>query len=208
MQVSVKDMTGKEVKSIELPESIFGLEMNDHVLHHVVKAYQANRRQGTHSTKTRAFVSGGGKKPFRQKGTGNARQGSTRAPNYPGGAISHGPLPRDYTQKLNKKTRLLALKVALSDKVRHGKFVVVDNFNVDKYSTKAMVGALKALETPSALLSDGVQNDFLYKSTRNINGAAVKLCAELNVEDLLRHESLVISEQGLTALTERLGGAK
>lgn len=207
MQVAVKDMTGKEVKTIDLPESIYGLELNDHVLHHVVKAYQANRRQGTHATKTRSLVSGGGKKPFRQKGTGNARQGSTRAPNYPGGAISHGPQPRDYTQKVNKKTRLLALKVALSDKVRHGKFVVVDNFKVETFSTKTMVGALKALDASSALVSDGTKNEVLYKSTRNINGADAKVSAELNVEDVLRYENFVISEQGLASLTERLGGA-
>ena len=101
-----------------------------------MKAYRANRRQGTHATKTRSTVNGGGKKPFRQKGTGNARQGTSRSPHYPGGSVAHGPQPRDYTQKVNRKTKVLALKVALSDKVRHGKFVVVDNFAVDFFQHK------------------------------------------------------------------------
>lgn len=207
MQVAVKDVSGKQVKSIDLPEAIYGLELNDHVLHHVVKAYRANRRQGTHATKTRSTVNGGGRKPFRQKGTGNARQGTTRSPHYPGGAVSHGPQPRDYTQKVNRKTKALALKVALSEKVRHGKFVVVNDFAVDSFSTKKVVAALSALEASHALLTDVADKDFLYKSVRNINGAMARNAAELNVEDVLRYESFVISEQALEALNKRLGGA-
>ena len=207
MQVAVKDMSGKKVKSIDLPESIYGLELNEHVLHHVVKAYRANRRQGTHATKTRSTVNGGGKKPFRQKGTGNARQGTSRSPHYPGGAVSHGPQPRDYTQKVNQKTKTLALKVALSDKVRHGKFVVVDKFAIDSFSTKKVVGALEALEAKHALLAELGVDKVLYRSARNINGAAAKSSAELNAEDVLRYESFVISEQALEDLNKRLGGA-
>lgn len=207
MQVAVKNISGKQVKSIDLPEAIYGLELNDHVLHHVVKAYRANKRQGTHATKTRSTVNGGGKKPFRQKGTGNARQGTTRSPHYPGGSVAHGPQPRDYTQKVNRKTKTLALKVALSDKVRHGKFVVVDDFAVDSFSTKKVVAAMGALEANHALLADLEGKDFLYKSARNINGAMAKTAAELNVEDVLRYESFVISEQALEALNKRLGGA-
>lgn len=208
MQVAVKNISGKQVKSIDLPEDIYGLELNDHVLHHVVKAYRANRRQGTHATKTRSTVNGGGKKPFKQKGTGNARQGTSRSPHYPGGAVSHGPQPRDYTQKVNRKTKALALKVALSDKVRHGKFVVVDSFSVDSYSTRKVVGALAALEASHALLADVSADQFLYRSARNINGATAKSPAELNVEDVLRYENFVISEHALEALNKRLGGAE
>lgn len=211
MQVAVKDIKGNDVKSIDLPDSIYGLELNDrndHVLHHVVKAYQANRRQGTHATKTRSTVNGGGKKPFRQKGTGNARQGTSRSPHYPGGAVAHGPQPRDYTQKVNRKTKLLALKIALSDKVRHGKFKVVDKWAIDSYSTKNLMGALTALDAQHALLSGSESTDFLYKSSRNINGATTVTPSELNVEDVLRYQNFVISEEALEALNKRLGGAK
>ena len=124
MKVKVTDISGKEVKEIDLPDSIYNVPMNEHVLHHVVKAYRANKRQGTHATKTRSHVRGGGKKPFRQKGTGNARQGSSRSPVFPGGAVVHGPTPRDYTQSLNKKTKKLAIKIALSDKLRHNQLHV------------------------------------------------------------------------------------
>lgn len=206
MQIKVKDISGKEVKTIDLPESIYGVEMNEHVLHTVVKGYQANRRQGTHATKTRAFVSGGGKKPFKQKGTGGARAGSTRSPLWPGGAVTHGPQPRDYTQKMNKKMRNLAMRVALSDKVRHGKLVVVSDFAISKYSTKQVLKAMGALDVESAVLTDERKDDFLLKSARNINRMAVKSPADLNVEDILRHESLVISENGINALHQRLEG--
>ena len=206
MQIAVKDMTGKEVKTIELSDKVFGVELNDHVLHHVIKGYLANKRQGTHATKTRAFVSGGGRKPFRQKGTGNARQGTTRSPHYPGGAVSHGPQPRDYTQKLNKKTRLLALKVALSDKARNGNLVVVDQFKLDGFSTKNIVQALAALNVSRATISDAEDNLFLVRSARNINGAAVKKAAEVNAEDVLRFENFIISEDAVKALTARLEG--
>lgn len=206
MQVAVKDITGKEVKKIDLPESIYGLEVNDHVLHQVIKAYQANRRQGTHATKTRAFVRGGGRKPFRQKGTGNARQGSTRAPIYPGGAVAHGPQPRDYTQKVNKQARKLALKVALSDKLRHGKLVVVNDFAISSYSSKHVLKALQALNANSALVTDQREDDLLFKSTRNLRYAASKSSLDINAEDVLRYESFVISEKALEALNNRLGG--
>lgn len=208
MQIAVKDMSGKEVKTIELNDKVFAVDLNDHVLHHVVKGYLANKRQGTHATKTRAFVSGGGRKPFRQKGTGNARQGTTRSPHYPGGAVSHGPQPRDYTQKLNKKTKLLALKVALSDKARNGKLVVVDKFAIDSFSTKKVVSSMVALKAERATLSDAADNQFLYRSARNINGAAVKKAADINAEDILRYESLIISEEAVNALTARLEGVQ
>lgn len=206
MQVAVKDINGKELKQIELPDAIYGLEMKEHLLHQVIKAYHANRRQGTHATKTRSMVRGGGKKPFRQKGTGGARQGSTRAPTHPGGAVAHGPQPRDYTQKINKQARQLALKVALSDKVRHGKFVVVSDFEVTKPNTKHVASALQALNSTHALLSDQRDDDLLFKSARNLRYATAKTSLELNAEDVLRYESFVISEKALEALNNRLGG--
>lgn len=208
MQVEVKNIEGKVVKKLDLPEEIYGCELNDHVLHTAVKAYQANRRQGTHATKTRALVSGGGKKPFRQKGTGNARQGSSRAPNMPGGAISHGPQPRCYRQKLNRKLRQTALRVALSDKVRAKKLIVVDDFKISEYSTKHVATALKALNAESALVSDERKDNILHKSVNNIHRAQAVSPAEINAEHVLRHENLVISENALTALHQRLEGKK
>ncbi len=204
MQVQVKNIQGKAVKTIELPEAIYNVELNEHVLHHTVKAYLANQRQGTHATKTRAYVSGGGRKPYKQKGTGGARSGSTRANIYPGGASSHGPQPRDYRQKLNRKVKTLALKVALSDKLRHGKLVVVDQIEMSKYSTKSVLVALQALQAPKALLADIREDDYLYRSTRNIHGAAAVSAKDFNVVDLLRYETLIISEKGLEALNARL----
>ncbi|NDE14049.1 50S ribosomal protein L4 [bacterium] len=203
MEIQIKDIKGKAVKTLKLPEAIYSVPMNEHVLHLVVKSYQAARRQGTHCTKTRAFVSGGGKKPFKQKGTGGARQGTSRSPLMPGGAVIFGPQPRDYREKTNQKLRQLALKVALSDKVRHGKLVVVNDFALSKYSTKHVLGALSALGVSKAVLSDERKDDLLHKSTRNIHGTASVTPAELNAEHLLRYESLVISETALNTLHQR-----
>lgn len=203
MEIQIKDINGKAVKTISLPEGIYGVPMNEHVLHLVVKSYQAARRQGTHSTKTKAMVSGGGKKPFKQKGTGGARQGSSRSPLNPGGGVAFGPLPRDYREKTNQKLRQLALKVALSDKVRHGKLVVINDFALSQYSTKHVLGALKALGVSKAVLADERKDDLLFKSARNIHGAASVAPGELNAEHLLRYESLVISETALNSLHQR-----
>ncbi len=205
MQLQVKNIQGKAVKTIDVPDSIYKVELNEHVLHHVVKAQLANLRQGTHATKTRSYVSGGGKKPYKQKGTGGARSGSTRANIYPGGAQSHGPQPRDYTQKINKKTKALAMRVALSDKLRNGKLVVVDNFTFNAYSTKAVVAALKTLSAPKALLADVREDEFLFRSARNIHGTSAVDAKDFSVVDLLRHDTLIISEKGLEALNARIG---
>jgi large subunit ribosomal protein L4 len=204
MEVQVKNIQGKAVGKITLPDSIFGVEMNEAVLHGVVKAYRANRRQGTHATKTITFVSGGGQKPFKQKGTGNARQGSSRSPLNPGGATLFGPQPRDYSLKTNKKVRQLALCVALSDKVRSGKLIVVDDWKISKYSTKHVVGALKALGSERALITDQRGDDLLYRSSRNIHGVDMVVPAEINAEHVLRHENLVVTESALNALRQRL----
>lgn len=206
MDLQVFNIDGKPVKKISVPDSIYALDLNDAVLHSVVKAYQANRRQGTHMVKTRSLVAGSGKKPFKQKGTGGARQGSTRGNHMPGGGQAHGPLPRSYRQYVGKKQRQLALKIALSDKVRHGKLIVVSDFAIEKHSTRHVVKVLENLRVSGALLSDERKDDVLYKSARNIHGADAVLPAELNAENVLRFESLVISENALTTLHQRLEG--
>jgi len=203
MQIEVKDIKGKAVKKVDLPDNIFGLDLNDHVLHSVVKAYQANRRQGTVATKTRALVRGGGKKPFRQKGTGNARQGSSRTNLHPGGAVAHGPQQRDHRQGTNKKLRKLAMRVALSDKARHGKIVVVDDFAISSFSTKHVCGIAKSLSLTSALFSDERKDDFLFKSARNIHKMGCVRPSDMNAEDVLRHETLVLSETALDSIKQR-----
>lgn len=203
MELQVFNIEAKPVKTIQVPDDVYGVDMNQALLHSVVKAYRANRRQGTHATKTRSFVSGGGKKPFKQKGTGGARQGSLRGPHMPGGAEAHGPQPRDYRQYTSKKSRQLALKVALSDKVRHGKLFVVSDFVIDKYSTKHVLSVLEAFKVSKALLADERKDDVLYKSARNIHGAEALLPSALNAEDVLRFDSLIISETALTALAQR-----
>ena len=203
MEVQVYSIDGKSLRKITLPDEIYNVEMNGPVLHAVVKAYRANRRQGTHATKTKAMVSGGGKKPFKQKGTGGARQGSMRNPHYPGGGEAHGPQPRKYREFPSKKSRQLALKIALSDKARHGKLFIVDDFKIAKYSTKHVTGVLKSLKTAKALLADERKDDILYKSARNVHGAMAMQPAELNAENVLRYENLIISETALTTLKQR-----
>lgn len=207
MKIDVHNLEGAKVGSTDLPESIYGVEMNEHILHTVVKAYRANRRQGTHATKTRSLISGTGKKPFKQKGTGSARQGSSRAPHMYHGAVVHGPQPRSYTQQINKKVKQLALKVALSEKARHNKIIVVKDFALEKYSTKAVVGALTALTSGvKALVSDERKDDLLYKSTRNIYGAGCIQPAAFNAENVLRFDSLIVTETALKAIAQRFEG--
>ena len=206
MKWDITNIKGEKIRQIDLPDAIYNVEMNEAVLHSVVKAYQANKRQGTHATKTRSLVSGGGKKPFRQKGTGNARQGSSRSPLMPGGGTAHGPQPRDYRQQINQKQKRLALKVALSDKIRHNRLILVDDFAVNRYSTKHIVSVLKALGgVANALLADERKDDLLYRSARNIHKIRAVLPAEMNTEDVLRHETLILSETALRALEQRLG---
>jgi large subunit ribosomal protein L4 len=203
MELQVKNIEGKAVKKIQVPDNIYGLEMNEHVLHSAVKAYRANRRQGTHSTKTDSYVSGGGKKPFKQKGTGNARQGSTRSALNPGGATHFGPLPRKYRESTNRKMLQLALKIALSEKVRHNKLIVVDDFSMAKHSTKHVVKVMSTLGAERATISDERKDDMLYKSTRNIHGAQAVQPSELTAEQVLRFENLIISENALNTLHQR-----
>ncbi len=206
MEIQVKDIKGQPVKKLTLAESIFNVEMNEHVLHTVVKAYRANARQGTHATKTKAMVAGGGKKPFKQKGTGEARQGSSRSPLNPGGGVSHGPQPRDYNEKVNRSTKQLALAIALSDRARNNKVIVVDDLKISKCSTKHVVTLLGNLKANKALVLDERKDDLLFKSTRNIYGSKTLSAADVNAADVLRHENFVITENALNALQARFNG--
>ncbi len=208
MEVKVHDIGGKAVGKANLSDDIFNQKLNDHVLHLVVKAYQANRRQGTHATKTRSLIRGGGKKPFKQKGTGNARQGSTRSPNHVGGAIAHGPQPRDYTQQINKKTKKLATKVALSNRAQNNALYVIDDFKMTAYKTKSVNSILSNLKIEKAVFVGHSNDDYMLKSTGNIHGAEYYDAKLFNAENVLRYPNLVISKSAIDAITARFEGAE
>ena len=184
-KVSVLNMEGSEVGTIELSDAVFGVEINEHLVHMAVVNQLANNRQGTQKAKTRSEVSGGGRKPWRQKGTGHARQGSTRAPQWTGGGMVFAPVPRDYTIRLNKKEKRAALKSVLTSKVQENKFIVVDELKFDEIKTKAMRNVLANLKADKALviLNDNDQNVVL--SARNIEGVETALTNTINVFDLL-----------------------
>ncbi len=205
MKFDVLDIKGKKKEQTELPEEIYSVEMNEDVLHRTVKAVLANKRQGTHSVKTRSTISGTGKKPFRQKGTGGARQGSTRSPLMPGGAVVHGPSPRDYRQGVNKKVKQLAVRVALSERVRHNKLVVVDDLSFKEFKTKQVLELLKSVKSQGkVLISDSGKNEFLYRSARNIRGVNVTSSSEIDVVDILGCETMIMSVAALNDLNSRL----
>ena len=207
MKWQVINIKGEKVRQIELPDDIYAVDMNEPVLHTVVKAQLANKRQGTHATKTRSTVSGTGKKPFKQKGTGEARQGCFRSPLMPGGSVAHGPQPRDYRQKVNSKVKTLAMKVALSDKVRHDRLFILDQIPLEGYSTKSILKLFESCKTGSkSLIADERSDDRLYKSTRNIHGASVAHSSNVNVVDVLGHEALILTEAALKTLQARLEG--
>ena len=202
-KLSVLDMTGKKVSDIELKDSIFAIEPNMSAMHLVVVGYLANQRQGTQSTKTRSEVSGGGKKPWRQKGTGRARQGSTRAPQWYHGGIALGPKPRTYGISINKKVRRLAMKSALSSKVAADEMIVLDSIKLDAIKTKAMAemfAAIKAGKKVLVVLPEN--NEVIYKSIRNIEGAKVSTVNTLNVYDILNCDSLVVLKDSVTKIEE------
>ena len=202
-KLSVLDMTGKKVSDIELKDSIFSIEPNMSAMHLVVVSYLANQRQGTQSTKTRSEVSGGGKKPWRQKGTGRARQGSTRAPQWYHGGIALGPKPRTYGISINKKVRRLAMKSALSSKVAADEMIVLDSIKLDAIKTKAMAemfAAIKAGKKVLVVLPEN--NEVIYKSIRNIEGAKVSTVNTLNVYDILNCDSLVVLKDAVTKIEE------
>ena len=191
--VSVYNMEGNEVGSMELNDAVFGVEVNEHLVHMAVVQQLANNRQGTQKAKTRSEVSGGGRKPWRQKGTGHARQGSTRAPQWTGGGMVFAPVPRDYTIRLNKKEKRAALKSVLTSKVQENKFIVVDELKFDEIKTKAMKNVLANLKADKALviLNDNDQNVVL--SARNIEGVETALTNTINVFDLLKHNTVVVT---------------
>ena len=201
--VSVFDMNGKKVSDLALAESVFGIEPNTYAMHLCVVNYLANQRQGTHSTRTRSEVSGGGKKPWKQKGTGRARQGSTRAPQWTHGGIAHGPKPREYGFSINKKVRRLAMKSAFSSKVAAEELVVLDELKLDAIKTKEVVKVLSALETgKKVLLVLPENNDVLYRSARNIAGVKVSTVNTLNVYDILNSDTMLVLKDSVAKIEE------
>lgn len=200
---AVVDMTGKNVGEIELSDAIFGIEPNGAVMHMAVVNYLANQRQGTQSTLTRTEVSGGGKKPWRQKGTGHARQGSTRAPQWRHGGIVHAPKPRDYSYTLNKKVRRLALKSALSDKLATGNLIVLDEFKMDEYKTKTAANCLNAIGAgKKAIVVLDSNNPFAVKSIANIAGAKAAQVNTINTYDIINADTLVIVKAAVKMIEE------
>jgi large subunit ribosomal protein L4 len=200
--VKVFNMSGSEVGNIELNDSIFAVEVNEHVMHQAVVQYLANQRQGTQSTLTRAEVRGGGRKPWRQKGTGRARQGSIRSPQWTGGGVVFAPKPRDYSFKLNKKVKRMALKSALTTKVNEGKLIVIDELNFSEIKTKTMVAALKSVNAvkPLIVLEEGNSNAVL--SARNIADVKTAGVNAINVYDILKYDSLVLTKAAVTKIEE------
>ena len=200
--VSVFNMEGNEVGTMELNDAIFGAKVNEHLVHLAVVSQLANKRQGTQKAKARSEVSGGGRKPWRQKGTGHARQGSTRAPQWTGGGMVFAPVPRDYTIRLNKKEKRAALKSVLTSKVQENKFIVVDELKFDEIKTKAMKNVLANLKADKALviLNDNDQNVVL--SARNIEGVQTALTNTINVFDLLKHNTVVVTKAAVETIEE------
>ena len=196
-------MAGKKVSDIELNDSVFGIEPNMSAMHLLVVSYLANKRQGTQSTRTRSEVSGGGKKPWRQKGTGRARQGSTRAPQWYHGGIALGPKPRTYGIDVNKKVRRLAMKSAFSSKVAAGEMTVVDSIKLDAIKTADMVKMLSAVGAKKKVLVVLPEKDeVIYKSVRNIEGAKVSLVNTLNVYDILNCDSFIVAKDAVAKIEE------
>lgn len=201
--VKVFDMAGKEVGTVDLSDAVFAVEVNSAVLHAAVRAYLLNQRQGTQSTLTRSEVSGGGKKPWRQKGTGRARQGSTRSPQWTHGGVALGPKPRSYRTDLNKKVKRLALLGALSGKVADNDFVVVDSIAASEYKTKVMANMLKAVGADKkALVVLSEKNDKVVSSFRNISGVKTAYTNTLNVYDILNCDKVVIEKAATQKITE------
>lgn len=202
-KTNVYDMSGKQVGEIKLSEALFGIEPNQSVVHDVVKNHLANCRQGTQSALTRAEVSGGGKKPWRQKGSGRARQGSIRSPQWTHGGIALGPKPREYGKTVNKKVRRLAMKSALSSKVAAEELIVLDSLEMNEIKTKEVVSVLKALETgKKVLIVLPEKNETVYRSARNIKGVKTTLVSTLNVYDILNCDSLVVLKDAVSKIEE------
>ena len=200
--VSVYNMEGKEVGALELNDAVFGVEVNEHLVHLAVVAQLANKRQGTQKAKTRSEVSGGGRKPWRQKGTGHARQGSTRSPQWKGGGVVFAPTPRDYTIRLNKKEKRAALRSALTSRVQDNKFIVVDELKFDEIKTKKFQNVMDNLKVSKALvvLADNDQNTVL--SARNIAGVKTSQVGSINVYDILKYNAVVATKAAVASIEE------
>ena len=202
-KVSVYDMAGNQVSETEISDAVFGIEPNEAVMHAMVVNYLANQRQGTQSTLTRTEVRGGGRKPWRQKGTGHARQGSIRAPQWTHGGVDLGPKPRDYIYTLNKKVRRLAMKSALSSKVQNENLIVIDALNMDGFKTKTIVNMLKALNVDGkALIVTAEADQKVVKSAANIPGVKTAAVNTLNVYDILNHDKFIVVKNAVGKIEE------
>ena len=200
--VSVYNMEGAQVGTIELSDSIFAVPVNEHLVHQAVVAQLANKRQGTQKAKTRSEVRGGGRKPWRQKGTGHARQGSIRAPQWTGGGIVFAPTPRDYSFKMNRKEKAGAIKSALTSRVNEEKFVVLDSLKFDEIKTKKMVSVLDALKVKKALVVLDGDNENVAKSAKNIAGVRAVAVNAINVYDILKYETVIITKAAVSKIEE------
>ena len=200
--VSVYNMEGKEVGIMELNDAVFGVEVNEHLVHMAVLQQLANKRQGTQKAKTRSEVSGGGRKPWRQKGTGHARQGSTRAPQWKGGGVVFAPVPRDYSFKMNKKEKRAALKSVLTAKVQENKVVILDELKLDEVKTKTMVKVLNNVKAEKAIIVLKENDEKVVLSARNIADVQISLVNTINVYDILKHNTLVMTKEAVQAIEE------
>ena len=200
--VSVLNMEGKEVGSMELNDAVFGVEINEHLVHQAVVLQLANNRQGTQKAKTRSEVSGGGRKPWRQKGTGHARQGSTRAPQWTGGGVVFAPVPRDYSFKMNKKEKRAALKSVLTSKVQENKFIVLDELKLAEVKTKEMKKVLDNLKVNNALVIIGDDSENVALSARNIAGVQTASVNTINVFDMLKYSTIIATKSSVASIEE------
>ena len=200
--VAVYNIEGKEVDKLELNDNVFGVEINEHLVHLAVVSQLANSRQGTQSAKTRSEVSGGGRKPWRQKGTGHARQGSTRSPQWTGGGVVFAPKPRDYSMKMNKREKQIAMKSALTSKVQDSKLVVVDEFKLDEIKTSKFAQILNNLKAEKALVVTKDKDEKVILSARNIPTVKTTMTNAINVYDILKYETLVMTKDAVAAIEE------
>ena len=200
--VAVYNIEGKEVDKLELNDNVFGVEINEHLVHLAVVSQLANGRQGTQSAKTRSEVSGGGRKPWRQKGTGHARQGSTRSPQWTGGGVVFAPKPRDYSMKMNKREKQIAIKSALTSKVQDSKLIVVDEFKLDEIKTSKFAQILDNLKAPKALVVTKDKDEKVVLSARNIPTVKTTQTNKLNVFDVLKYDTVVVTKAAVATIEE------
>ncbi len=200
--VSVFNMDGKEVGKIDLNDAVFGVEVNEHLVHQAVQQQLANNRQGTQKAKTRSEVSGGGRKPWRQKGTGHARQGSTRSPQWTGGGVVFAPVPRDYTQKMNKKEKRAAIRSALTSRVNEQKLIVLDELKLNEIKTKEFAKVMKNLEVEKALVVVKDNDANVFASARNIPTVKTTLTNTINVFDILKYNTVILTKDAVSEIEE------